>query len=139
MSIDLIIKDQKDSVLLGLRLNEPTKGKYFVPGGVIRKNERIAAAFARIIKAETGIEKAVPEANFIGVFEHVYETNTFGNPDFGTHYVVLAQRPSVISDSQHGDFRWVSASEIRLGLATVLPPSIGKAGDPSLHAVGARP
>src|SRR5262249_21199151 len=77
VSIDIIIKDRQDKVLLGLRLNEPAKGKYFVPGGVIRKNESIAAAFARIIKAETGIDKPVSEATFIGVFEHIYETNTF--------------------------------------------------------------
>ena len=122
VSIDIIIKDRQDNVLLGLRLNEPAKGKYFVPGGVIRKNESIAAAFARIIKAETGIDKPVSEATFIGVFEHFYETNTFGNPDFGTHYVVLAyelrlrQKPPVISDSQHADFRWMSAREIRSAL-----------------------
>jgi colanic acid biosynthesis protein WcaH len=119
VSIDLVIKDQKDDTLLGLRLNEPAKGKYFVPGGVIRKNESIAIAFSRIIKAETGIDKLVSEANFIGVFEHIYETNAFGRPDFGTHYVVLAyelrleQRPLLTSDTQHCDFRWMSASEIR--------------------------
>jgi colanic acid biosynthesis protein WcaH len=40
-------------------LNEPAKGKYFVPGGVIRKNETMQDAFARILKAEVGIEASL--------------------------------------------------------------------------------
>jgi len=41
-------------LLVGLRTNEPAKNYYFVPGGVIRKNETIELAFERILKAETG-------------------------------------------------------------------------------------
>jgi 8-oxo-dGTP pyrophosphatase MutT (NUDIX family) len=53
IAIDLIIRNARDEVLLGLRKNEPAKGRYFVPGGVILKNERLAEAFARLIKNET--------------------------------------------------------------------------------------
>jgi colanic acid biosynthesis protein WcaH len=118
VSLDLIMKDLEGRVLVGLRENEPAKGYYFVPGGVIRKNETIEAAFARIVFAETGITSSVGEAKFLGVFEHMYEKNVFGDPDYGTHYVVLAyelalgQRPRVIKDSQHSDFRWISQSEL---------------------------
>jgi hypothetical protein len=45
VSIDLIIMDPGHKVLLGLRTKEPTKGYYFVPGGVIRKHETINDAF----------------------------------------------------------------------------------------------
>jgi colanic acid biosynthesis protein WcaH len=118
VSIDIIIRDRDQNTLLGLRNNEPAKGTYFVPGGIVRKNERIGAAFARILKAETGVDKAVTEADFVGVFEHMYGTNTFGHPDFGTHYVVLAyelkltERPTVIGDAQHTGFRWMSVTDI---------------------------
>ena len=53
-SIDLIIRDSDRRVLVGLRTNEPAKNCYFVPGGVIRKNETIEVAFARILNSETG-------------------------------------------------------------------------------------
>ena len=33
VSFDIIIKDPAGNVLVGLRTNEPAKGKYFVPGG----------------------------------------------------------------------------------------------------------
>jgi colanic acid biosynthesis protein WcaH len=37
VSIDLIIRDPDQYVLVGFRTNEPAKGKWFVPGGVVRK------------------------------------------------------------------------------------------------------
>jgi NUDIX domain len=53
IAIDLIIRNARDDVLLGLRKNEPAKGCYFVPGGMILKNEHLADAFARLAKTET--------------------------------------------------------------------------------------
>ena len=49
VSFDIVIKDPDGNVLVGMRTNEPAKGKYFVPGGIIRKNETLADAFARIL------------------------------------------------------------------------------------------
>lgn len=118
VAIDIIIKDPEKNVLLGLRMNQPAAGRYFVPGGVIRKNETIGDAFARILKAEVGFQTSLNEATFLGVFEHFYETNRFESLDYGTHYVVLAyelnlkQRPLVAIDSQHIDVRWMSEVEI---------------------------
>jgi hypothetical protein len=54
VSIDLIIRDGEQNILVALRTNEPAKGLYFVPGGRIRKDETIANAFVRILANETG-------------------------------------------------------------------------------------
>lgn len=116
VSIDLIIRDPDKRVLLGLRTNEPAKGTYFVPGGVIRKGEHLKQALARILKAETGLTSET--ARFLGPYEHFYETNTFKEPGYGTHYVVLAyelmldQHLDVEVDSQHSAIRWMSETEI---------------------------
>ena len=118
VSIDLVIKDPEQKALVGLRVNEPARSTYFVPGGVIRKNETIKKAFARIIKAELGFNHGFNEASFIGVFEHFYETNRFAHPDYGTHYVVLAyrlelpERPPIRLDAQHRAIRWMTPTEI---------------------------
>jgi colanic acid biosynthesis protein WcaH len=118
VSIDIVIKDPGQNVLVGLRMNEPARGEYFVPGGVIRKNETIRDAFTRILDAEIGFRASLSDAAFLGVFEHFYETNRFGNPDYGTHYVILAyelkldHRPAVELDSQHSEIRWMSEAEI---------------------------
>jgi len=50
VAIDLIIRDPQDRILLGLRNNEPAKGYFFVPGGIILKDEPLAEAFVRIMK-----------------------------------------------------------------------------------------
>ena len=126
VSIDIVIKDDENNVLVGFRANEPAKDYYFVPGGVIRKNETIGNAFTRILQAETSCRASLSEAIFLGVFEHLYETNRFGCPDYGTHYVVLAyelklnHRPAVELDSQHREFLWMSETDI-LSAARVHP------------------
>jgi GDP-mannose mannosyl hydrolase len=118
VSIDVIIRDPGRSVLVGLRTNEPAKGKWFVPGGVIRKYERLADAFARIVKDEIGINASIIDAKFIGVYEHLYDNNVFGQEGFGTHYIVLAhvlnldRRPDIVSDEQHSGFRWMTPTEL---------------------------
>jgi len=118
ISIDLIIRDTCGKILVGMRTNEPAKGFYFVPGGVIRKNETLADAFSRIVAAETGRHANISEAEFAGVFEHFYKTNRYEEPGYGTHYVVLAYRLAwpdnleVTADDQHSHFKWIDAAEL---------------------------
>jgi len=75
VAIDVIIRNPDQCVLIGLRTNEPAKGKWFVPGGVVRKNERLADALARIVKAEIGLEASIDDAKFVGVYEHLSDCN----------------------------------------------------------------
>ncbi len=118
VAIDLIIRNSRNQALLGLRNNEPAKGFYFVPGGIILKNERLADAFARILQNETNLSGRIEEARFVGAFEHFYDTNRFGEPDYGTHYVVLgyelklADTAALKMDAQHSELRWWTQSEL---------------------------
>jgi colanic acid biosynthesis protein WcaH len=70
------------------------------------------------LKTEIGIKASLDNATFVGVFEHLYDTNRFGNPEYGTHYVVLAheiilpERPLIEIDSQHSNVRWMSKDDI---------------------------
>ncbi len=112
IAIDLIIRNARDEVLLGLRTNEPAKGCYFVPGGTIMKGERVAEAFARLLKNETGQAANLGDARLLGVFEHFYDTNRSGRTGYGTHYIVLGYElrwPSEAAptpDDQHSELRW---------------------------------
>ncbi len=112
VSIDLVIRNRQNQVLLGLRENEPAKGFYFVPGGMIRKGEQLCEAFARILKAETNCSARLEDARLLGVYEHFYDTNRFGEAGYGTHYVALgyalrlADTASLRTDSQHSEIGW---------------------------------
>ena len=119
ISLDIIIRDPQQKVLVALRNNEPAKGVYFVPGGCVRKDETIENAFARILENETGCSAAFNNAQFLGVFQHIYSTNRFGLGGYGTHYVVLAyevrldHHPTIVLDEQHSVHRWVNEAELK--------------------------
>lgn len=117
VSIDLVIRDSQHRLLVGLRENRPAQGTWFVPGGAIRKDERLVAAFERIARTELGVELAFNESELLGVFEHFYPDNALDEPGYGTHYVVIARTLTVgsdfepIVDEQHSRFRWITDTE----------------------------
>lgn len=118
VAIDLILRDPDGRTLVGLRNNEPAKGTWFVPGGTIRKDERLEQAFARIMTRETGLAIPFSDARLIGVYQHFYVTNRYGEPGYGTHYVVLGYElrldhtPDIVADEQHSAMRWTTPAEI---------------------------
>ncbi|MDC7689654.1 GDP-mannose mannosyl hydrolase [Vogesella indigofera] len=113
ISIDLIVKNPANEVLLGLRRNEPAAGFWFVPGGRVLKNETLDAAFERLTQAELGITRPRQDALFYGVWEHFYGSNAGRVAGFGTHYVVLAYQLTLDAAmlclpqaEQHQQYRW---------------------------------
>lgn len=117
VSIDLVLRDAARRLLLGLRTNRPARDSWFVPGGRIAKNERLAAAFRRISRMELGRELPPDRARFLGVFEHLYDDNFAGVPGFGTHYIVLAYAVDDCDDlnlplDQHSCYEWMSEGDV---------------------------
>jgi 8-oxo-dGTP diphosphatase len=51
----LLVKDERDRILLGQRNKDPQRGCWVVPGGKIHAFERIAEAAARELQEETGL------------------------------------------------------------------------------------
>jgi colanic acid biosynthesis protein WcaH len=125
VSIDLIVTNEKGQVLLGMRKNRPAKGMWFVPGGVLRKNETLDEAFSRVVLNELNAEfntdiADLRRASFSGVYEHHYPDN-FSGEDFGTHYVVMAHRfglrvlsarEECLPYTQHAGYIWLSPQDI---------------------------
>jgi len=118
VSIDLITLNRFDQVLLGLRSNRPAQNTWFVPGGRVHKDERLADAIQRISQAELGRTFGMDQALFKGVYEHLYPDNFSGDPGFGTHYMVLAYtlpfdaQLDRLPAAQHGTFRWFGIDEL---------------------------
>jgi colanic acid biosynthesis protein WcaH len=116
VSIDLILCDESGRVLLGYRRNRPAQNTWFVPGGRIRKDERIADARRGIARRELGID--LDTARLVGVFDHLYPDNFLGTPGVSTHYVVLAFSAEISSgtvflpDEQHGELRWWKVKDL---------------------------
>jgi colanic acid biosynthesis protein WcaH len=118
VSIDLIVFNDKDEVLLGYRKNRPARDSWFVPGGKILKDEHIHQAFRRISQTELGLELAPALANFKGVYEHLYRDNFAGAEGISTHYIVLAHEfflpagTRIKGDEQHAELRWWQVADL---------------------------
>lgn len=116
VSIDFIVKNSEDKILLGKRVNKPAKDYYFTLGGRVYKNETLNEAKKRVLKDEIGLNIEDFNPKFIGVFEHFYN-DSFVDDNISTHYVNLAYEInlSYIQDlpkKQHNDYIWLSLNEI---------------------------
>jgi colanic acid biosynthesis protein WcaH len=112
VSIDLVIRNPSNKVLLGKRNNRPAMGYWFVPGGRIFKNETINQALKRISEVELGQDLSIKAPSLFGAYDHIYEDNFLNVKGINTHYVVLAfgialqQEIEVKSDEQHTELKW---------------------------------
>ena len=121
VSIDLIIKNDRNEILLGKRKNSPAKELWFVPGGRIKKCENLNNAFIRITKNELGKAFKENDARFLGVYTHKYNDNFAQEEGFGTHYVVLAYVLELntslnlvnLPKKQHDQYRWFKEDVIQ--------------------------
>lgn len=118
-SIDLIVRDANERVLLGWRKDNPAKDTWFVPGGRIRKGETHKQAFVRILGGELGVDAKIEDSSFWGVFNHDYRTNFEEEPGIGTQFVVLAYevrfpqiRREKLPDIQHSKWKWFTVAEL---------------------------
>ncbi|MCK8077195.1 GDP-mannose mannosyl hydrolase [Vibrio sp. 1CM2L] len=120
ISIDLVIEDEQEQILLGERLNRPAQGFWFVPGGRVLKDETLSEAFARLTLEELGSHYELNSASLIGPFTHLYDDNVF-NGSFSTHYVAIAYKLRINRadlalpmNIQHSGYRWFSVDELKL-------------------------
>lgn len=110
VSIDLIVRNDQGQALLGFRRNRPASHCWFVPGGRIRKNERLSDALTRIARVELGSD--VQRGRLLGAFDHLYDDNALALPGVGTHYVALGYScklppgARLQADAQHAELRW---------------------------------
>lgn len=117
VSIDLIIRNSCNQVLLGLRTNRPAQGFWFVPGGRIGKDETFEQAFLRLTQLELGYPIPLKDASFLGPYQHLYSDN-FSGTDFSTHYVVLGYQLMLDLDlqtlpvEQHQNYQWWNEQEL---------------------------
>lgn len=105
------------ALLLGKRVNNPLKGRWFTPGGRLVKNEPWQEGLIRIAKDEIALQIEIEKFRLMGVWDHIYQDSVFG-PAHTTHYInlpfvgYLDQEPELHADLQHDCLRWFDLSEI---------------------------
>jgi len=98
--------------LLGLRTNEPEKGKWFLPGGRIFKMETFDQAVIRKAKEELGVRVTKKDFEFLKLGTVISKKTPFGDGQFhaviGVYKLNLKKKNAVKADTQHSDLRWFS-------------------------------
>ena len=122
----VILRD--DRVLLVERGNEPLKGYWSLPGGVVEVGETLEEALRREIREETGL--AVDIVQVIEVFERIMR-DADGRPEY--HYVLIdylcrSYQGTAKPASDASQVGWFSCGEIHaLKITEGTPPVIEKA------------
>lgn len=105
----IILREGK--ILLEKRGNEPAKGQWTIPGGVMEVGESLEEAVARETKEETGLE--VQSTSLIDVVDQVH-LDKEGKIEY--HYVIIdyvvkaAGEPKAGSDADQ--LKWVPLEEV---------------------------
>lgn len=97
--VDLVIF-HNDSVLLSKRTISPYKGKWHLPGGIIRKNETMKTALKRAAKEELNLNIKIEK--FLGVFENL---NSYRH-DLSHAYIVSFVNGKLKPDFQSSQLRF---------------------------------
>jgi ADP-ribose pyrophosphatase YjhB (NUDIX family) len=107
VAVGLVARDRRGRLLLVERGHPPHKGRWSLPGGRVEGGETLAAAAARELREETGLEAAVGE--IAGVVERIAE---------GYHYLIvdlwaeLPDDPAPVAAADAADARLVPLDEL---------------------------
>jgi colanic acid biosynthesis protein WcaH len=116
ISIDLLLYNSENQLLLGYRTNNPAKNTWFVPGGRVYKSELFPKSISRIAKQEVGINLDYT-GKCLGAYHHNYPCN-FDNNDYGTNYICfpheyhLKEKIDLKLDMQHSEYVWFDKEKL---------------------------
>lgn len=104
--------EEEGHVLLVKRLNEPAKGYWYTPGGIIRKGETVEEAAVRVCGEETGLNVKLDQ--LLGVYDECWEKGYF-TENFQIVTVGYLAHPlsgELKPDWQSGEVRWFPINQL---------------------------
>ncbi len=99
-------------LLMEKRGNEPAKGKWSIPGGVVELGERLEDAVIRETKEETGLDVEAPH-----LIDVVYQVDLDEKGKVKYHFIIVDYLVKIKSgepkaDSDADELRWVALEEV---------------------------
>ena len=106
----VVICDGK--ILLEKRKNEPGKGKWSIPGGLVELGENVEQTVIREVKEETGLEVEKPE--HIDIVDNITRDE---NGEIKYHFVIIdyfvkLKGGTMKATSDAEELRWVTFDEV---------------------------
>lgn len=105
--VDIVINTPK-GLILGVRKNEPMKGKLWLPGGRVNFGESLEAAAKRKALQETGI--GIKITDFIGVYNAIFYKGEVRH-NIAVVYLAVPKSGKLKTDQQHSKFFYVRRNE----------------------------
>ncbi len=107
-----------NTVLLVKRNNEPNRGKWALPGGVVKVGENVEDAVRREVKEEVGLEIRLE-----GLLDVLDDIHHDGKGRVLYHYILVSYVASpeggkVKLNSESEEYQWFTATEVRSIFAT---------------------
>ncbi|GBD93353.1 GDP-mannose mannosyl hydrolase [bacterium BMS3Abin05] len=107
-----IVLNEKNEILAIRRGKNPGKGRWSLPGGVVRLGEPIQDALRREIREECGVDVAV--LKFMTVFDRIFR-NSRGEVEY--HYVLVnflcrLKKGTPAASSDAADVRWICSDDL---------------------------
>jgi 8-oxo-dGTP diphosphatase len=122
-SVEAIIMDKENSILVLKRNNAPVKGEWWFPGGRVRKGETLEEALIREVREETGLDIEVK--NIVGVYTRRFPERH----DISIVFLCSIKAGDLRLNQEHSDVKFLrikkAMRELHPELQTVLKDSIG--------------
>jgi ADP-ribose pyrophosphatase YjhB (NUDIX family) len=102
----------RGKILLGKRKNEPRRGQWSIPGGLVELGESVEQTAIREVKEETGLEVEKPE--HIDVVDNI-DLDEEGKVKYHfiiIDYLVKLKGGSVEASSDAAELRWVAFENV---------------------------
>jgi ADP-ribose pyrophosphatase YjhB (NUDIX family) len=100
--VDIILKNDKNEFLLVKRSIEPYKNRWCLPGGIVKRGEKLENKIKEIAKKELGI--TLQSWKPIGFYEKIYSSRH----DISHCYTVTSKNKEIKLDFQAKDARFFS-------------------------------
>ena len=104
-SVEAVVIDDSDRILVLKRKNAPAKGKWWFPGGRVHRGETVRNALIRELKEETGL--AFKRFEFVGVYERFFPERH----DISLAYVCSFPGGEIKLNEEHSARRFLSFDE----------------------------